>query len=171
MAGPLNAIKRTVIDGKSVILLDGPPQVLSWNEFKSICKLFEEVDWFDIAEVTGADFTSSMQVEESPTLKEVAAQHQLSKETVSYLHHLGFTSCTNLRKLTQDDISHLQIPMGQKRKVSSAVAQLTGKPMVPMPGSFRSKSTSGGRNVEGALAEHPKFWADHMGNSKLIRML
>ena len=27
MAGPLNAIKRTVIDGKSVILLDGPPQV------------------------------------------------------------------------------------------------------------------------------------------------
>ncbi|XP_063681620.1 uncharacterized protein LOC134816616 isoform X2 [Bolinopsis microptera] len=61
MAGPLNAIKRTVIDGKSVILLDGPPQVLSWNEFKSICKLFEEVDWFDIAEVTGADFTSSMQ--------------------------------------------------------------------------------------------------------------
>ena len=27
MSGPLNAIKRTVIDGKSVILLDGPPQV------------------------------------------------------------------------------------------------------------------------------------------------
>ena len=38
------------------------PQVLSWNEFKSICKLFDEVEWFDMAEVTGADFTSSMQV-------------------------------------------------------------------------------------------------------------
>ena len=44
------------------IYLDNLLQVLSWNEFKSICKLFEEVDWFDIAEVTGADFTSSMQV-------------------------------------------------------------------------------------------------------------
>lgn len=167
MSGPLNAIKRTVIDGKSVILLDGPPQVLSWNEFKSICKLFEEMDWFDIAEVTGADFAS--QVEESPTLKELAAQHTLSKETLSYLGHLGINSSTSLRKLTQDDISHLQIPMGQKRKVSLAVAQLSGKPV--HPGSFRSKSTGGGRNIDGALAEHPKFWADHMSNSKLIKLL
>ena len=67
--------------------------------------------------------------------------------------------------------------MGQKRKVSLAVAQLTGKPVAP--GSFRSKSTSGGRNIDGprgrnidgALAEHPKFWADHMSNSKLIKLL
>ncbi|KAL5254482.1 hypothetical protein ACHWQZ_G014055 [Mnemiopsis leidyi] len=69
MSGPLNAIKRTVIDGKSVILLDGPPQVLSWNEFKSICKLFEEMDWFDIAEVTGADFASQTPVNGPGSLK------------------------------------------------------------------------------------------------------
>ena len=109
------------------------------------------------------------QVEESPTLKELASQHLFSKETLSYLGHLGIGTSTNLRKLTPDDISHLQIPMGQKRKVSSAVAQLSGKPV--LPGSFRSKSTGGGRNIDGALAEHPKFWADHMSNSKLIKLL
>lgn len=26
--GPVNAIKRSIIDGKSVILLEGPPQVV-----------------------------------------------------------------------------------------------------------------------------------------------
>ena len=93
----------------------------------------------------------------------------LSKETMSYLGHLGISNTAHLRKLTQDDISHLQIPMGQKRKVTLAVAQLCGKPV--LPGSFRSKSTSGGRNIDGALAEHPKFWADHMSNSKLIKLL
>lgn len=90
---------------------------------------------------------------------------------MSYLGNLGVCTSTALRKLTQDDISHLQIPMGQKRKVASAVAQLSGKP-ISVPGSFRSsKSTPYGRNIDGALAEHPKFWADHMSNSKLIKLL
>ena len=37
-------------------------QILSWNEFKSICKLFEEVDWFDVSEVTGAELNCHIQV-------------------------------------------------------------------------------------------------------------
>ena len=70
----------------------------------------------------------------------------------------------------------LKVPMGQKRKVTEAVSRLlvqVGRATSSMGRSMRSKSGSSklNSNLDGALAEHPKFWADHMHNAKLIKML
>ena len=64
--------------------------------------------------------------------------------------------------------------MNQKRCVAAAVAQLlteAGRPPLTL---FRSKSSGGQSkkiNIDGALSEHPKFWADHISSSKLIKLL
>ena len=73
------------------------------------------------------------QKEDLPTLKELAVQHSLSKETLGLFSTLGIQSSDQLQGLAQEDIQHLKIPMSQKRKVAVVVAQLQGKPPPPDP--------------------------------------
>lgn len=123
------------------------------------------------------NFLFPIQVKESShKLKELAGEFNISKETMSCLCAIAVTTVEDLRELSEDDISHLKVPMTQKRKVANAVSKLLkddGREPAPWAGSFRTKSASGkiNSNIDGALAEHPKFWADHMNNSKLIKLL
>ena len=106
-------------------------------------------------------------------LKDLAAEFQISKETLNCLVQSNVSSVDDLKELTEDDVQHLKIPMGQKRRIMSAVSKVLtkeGKNPVKWE-SFKAKTASINTNIDHALGDHPKFWADHMNNSKLIKLL